>query len=156
MNTPETKLCELLWRMREEADEAWRNAGHRQSKRDWKLLDEIEGILGPAAWDSLKPTIHITWGDLAICHWTHHPPARWPPTQGAMKITELIIRTPSPDGTGFKFISNPEADWNTATCGACCTRLPVLLCELGSVLDDWSKISTRLKAEHAANASPAP
>lgn len=136
MNDDEARLRELLWRLREEADEAWRNVDHHHAKRDLKLLGEIEELLGPTAWDALEPTTHIAWGNQAICHWTRHPPARWPPTQRSVKITELIVQLPSEDETCIEFVSQPDADWSGVTCDACRVRLPTLLRELSSVLDD--------------------
>lgn len=54
MNAANAKLRELLWRVREEADEAWRNvdpkrAVRHHAKRDLKLLAEGEDLLGPNA-----------------------------------------------------------------------------------------------------------
>ena len=139
MNDDKARLLELLWRMREEADEAWRNVDHAHVKRDLKLLDEIEELLGPSTWNSLEPSTHITWGDQAICHWTRHPFPRWPPTQGSVKITELIIQLPSEDETYIEFISRPETDWNGVTCDACRVRLPTLLREVSIALDDMQE-----------------
>lgn len=136
------KLRELLWRMREEADEAWRNVDPRRAerhhaKRDPKLLSEIEALIGPTAWDALLPTTHIAWGDQAICHWTFHPPAQWPPTQTSVKLSELIAKLPCKDDeTYVEYVARPDADWNGVTCDACRIRLPTLLREMSGILDD--------------------
>jgi hypothetical protein len=128
--------------MREEADEAWRNvdpkrAVRHHAKRDLKLLAEVEDLLGPNAWNALGPAKHIAWNDQAICHWTFHAPAHWPPTQTAVKIADLIARLPcADDETYVEFIARPDVDWNGVTCDACRIRLPTLLRELGSTLDD--------------------
>lgn len=139
MSNDDARLRELLWRMREEAEETWRNVDPHQAKRDLKLFSEIEELLGPTAWDSLEPTTHIAWGDQAICHWTRHPPPRWPPTQTSVKIAELIIQLPSMDGTYIEFVARPHADWSGVTCDACRIRLPTLLRELSRALDDMQE-----------------
>jgi hypothetical protein len=141
VNDENEKLRDLLWRMREEADEAWRNvdprsAAHCHAKRDLKLLGAVEELLGPNAWGALEPTKHIAWGDQAICHWTFHPPTRWPATQTYAKITELITRLPCEDETYVEFVARPNSDWNGVTCDACRVRLPSLLRELSIALDD--------------------
>jgi len=135
------KLRGLLRRMREEADEAWRNidphrAARHHAVRDDKLRDEIETLIGPTGWNALEPATHIAWGDQAICHWTMHAPAQWPPTQTCVKITELITRLPSEDATYVEFLARPAVDWNGVTCDACRVRLPTLLREMSRNLDD--------------------
>jgi hypothetical protein len=135
-------LRALLRRMREEADEAWRNADPRSAmrsgaRRDKELLAEVEALIGPTAWGALEPAIHIEWGDQAICHWTLHPRARWPSSQTAVKIAELIARLPcAEDETFVEFVARPDPRWNGVTCDACRVRLPTLLRELSVILDD--------------------
>lgn len=137
-----TKLRELLWRMREEAEEAHRNVDPKRAVkhhylRDLKLLHEVEDLLGPTAWDALESATHIAWDDKAICHWTFHPPAQWPPTQKAVKMSDLIVRLPcAEDETFVEYVARPDADWNGVTCDACRVKLPTLLRELSLVLDD--------------------
>lgn len=135
------KLRELLHRMREDAEEAWRNvdpqrAVRHHAKRNLKLRDEIENLIGPTTWDALGPMKHIVWGDQAICHWTFHAPAHWPPTQTCVKITALITQLPSEDETYVEFVARPDAGWNGVTCDACRVRLPTLLREMSGALDD--------------------
>ena len=136
------KLRELLWLMREEAEEGWRNvdplrAVRHHAERDLKLRDEIEALIGPMAWDALESTTHIAWHDQAICHWTIHAPVHWPPTQTSVAITELIVRLPCEDDeTYVEFVARPDANWNGVTCDACRLRLPTLLREMSAVLDD--------------------
>jgi hypothetical protein len=136
------KLRDLLWRMREEADEAHRNCDPKKSikyhfMRDLKLFREVEELLGPTTWDALDSTTHIEWGDQAICHWTFHPPAQWPPTQKAVKITKLIVQLPcAEDETLVEFVARPDADWSGVTCDACRIRLPAILREVSGILDD--------------------
>ncbi|HSX22420.1 MAG TPA: hypothetical protein VLE97_06545 [Gaiellaceae bacterium] len=135
-------LRDLLRRMREEACEAWRNVDLQSAlecgaKRDSDLLREAEELIGPTAWDALDPAVHIEWGDRAICHWTLHPPARWPTTQSSVKIAEVITQLPcADDETLVEFVTRPDADWNGVTCDACRVRLPTLLRELTGILDD--------------------
>lgn len=142
MTDENAKLRELLWRMREEADEAWRNVDphsvlQSRARRDLQLLADVEELLGPTAWDALTPTTHIVWGDQAICHWTLHAPSRWPPTQRAVKITELIVELPDPDDdTHVEFVARPQADWSGVDCDGCRIRLPTLLREMSVFLDD--------------------
>jgi hypothetical protein len=136
VNNDKARLLGLLYRLREEVEEAWRNADHAYVKRDRKLLNELEQLLGPSTWDSLEPSTHITWGDQAICHWTRHPSTRWPQTQGAVKITDLIVQLPSEDETYIEFVSRPDTNWNGVTCDACRVRLPTLLREVSIALDD--------------------
>ncbi len=134
-------LRELLYQMREEAAEAWRVADPRkcvaaQVRRNQDLFARVEQMIGPTAWAELPPRTHIAWGDQAICHWTLHPPARWPSTQTSVKIADLVARLPCEDETYIEFVARPTGDWNGVTCDACRIRLPTLLRELGSALDD--------------------
>jgi hypothetical protein len=132
------KLRELLWRMQEEADEAWRNVDPKSgAERDLALRAEVEDLLGPSAWDALGPTTHIVWDERAICHWTPHVLVRWPPTQTAVKISDLIVRLRcEEDETFVEFVTRPDVDWGGVTCDTCRIRLPTLLRELSLVLDD--------------------
>lgn len=141
-NDENAKLRDLLARMREEADDAWRcvDAGHamkHHAERDRGLRGEVEALIGPSSWDALEPARHILWGDRAICHWTLHAPARWPASQTYVPITDLIVRLPCPeDETYVEYVARPDADWNGVTCDACRVRLPTLLREVSVALDD--------------------
>jgi hypothetical protein len=141
-NDENRKLRELLSRMREEADEARRNVDPKSvlrygAKRDRQLLDEVEALLGPRAWDALDSATHIEWGDQAICHWTLYPPTRWPSSQKAVKIADLIARLPCEDDETFvEFVARPDPSWNGVTCDDCRVRLPTLLRQLSVILDD--------------------
>jgi hypothetical protein len=136
----EKKLRDLLWRMREEAAEAWRNVGPgrpRRARRNQALFREVEDVLGPDAWDSLDPATHVVWDETAICRWTQHGPARWPETQKAVPIASLIVQLPCAEDESFvEFVARPDADWNGVTCDACRVRLPTLLREMSAILDD--------------------
>lgn len=142
INAENEKLRNLLRRLREEAAEAWRNVDPRRAarhhfKRDGNLHEEIDDLIGPTAWDALPSTVHIEWGDQAICRWTFHPPAQWPPSQTCVKIAALVAELPCKDDeTYVEFVARPDASWNGVTCDACRIQLPTLLHELSSALDD--------------------
>jgi hypothetical protein len=60
----------------------------------------------------------------------------WPASQTTVSITKLITKKDPTDRRNSEFVAYPTPNWSGVTCADCQRRLPTLLRELGTVMED--------------------